>query len=65
MGQLTTENIGSVACETVEASLRGRAVVVPGLLNRSLLWFAGLLPASSKAEIIGTRWRAAQGKIHG
>jgi len=64
MGQLTTKNIGSVAYETVEASLRGRAVVVPGLLNRSLLWFAGLLPASSKAEIIGTRWRAAQGKIH-
>ncbi len=60
MGHLTTENIGSVAYETVEAALRGRAVVVPGFLNRILLWFGGLVPASSLAEIIGTRWRKAQ-----
>jgi short-subunit dehydrogenase len=60
MGHLTTENIGSVAYDTVEAALRGRAVVVPGLLNRVLLWFGGLVPAPSLAEIIGTRWRAAQ-----
>ena len=60
MGQLTTENIGKVAHETVEAALHGRAVVVPGMLNRLLLWLSGLVPAPSVAEIIGTRWRAAR-----
>jgi uncharacterized protein len=62
MGQLTTENIGKVAHETVEAALHGRAVVVPGLLNRLLLSLSGLVPAPSAAEIIGTRWRAAQAR---
>jgi len=60
MGHLTTENIGAVAHETVEAAVRRRAVVVPGLLNRVLLGLSGLVPARSAADIIGTRWRAAQ-----
>src|SRR5574340_11463 len=59
MGQLTTENVGKVAHEAVEAAMRGRAVVVPGYLNRLLLSLSGLLPASSVAEIIGSRWRLA------
>ena len=58
-GQLTTENVGKVAHEAVEAALRGRAVVVPGFLNRLLLSLSGLLPAASVAEIIGGRWRLA------
>jgi len=60
MGQLTTENVGSVACETLDAALRGRAVVIPGFLNRLILGVASLAPAPSVAEMIGTRWRAAQ-----
>lgn len=59
MGQLTTENVGKVAYEAVEGALRGRAVVVPGFLNRLLLALSGILPAASVAEIIGTRWRDA------
>ena len=59
MGQLTTVNVGRAAHEAVEAALRGRAVVVPGFLNRLLLFLSGLLPAASVAEIIGTRWRLA------
>ena len=60
MGQLTTENVGRVAHQTVEAALRGRAIVIPGFLNRLLLGLGGLVPAPSAAEMIGARWRASQ-----
>jgi short-subunit dehydrogenase len=60
MGQLTTENIGSVAHETLNAALRGRAIVIPGFLNRLLPGLGSLVPAPSVADMIGTRWRASQ-----
>lgn len=60
MGQLTTQNIGAVAHQAVEAALAGRATVIPGFLNRLLLFFSGLLPSASIAEIVGARWRLAQ-----
>ena len=60
MGQLTTENVGNVAHETLNAALRGRAVVIPGYLNRLLLGLGSLVPAPSVADMIGTRWRASQ-----
>jgi len=59
MGQLTTENIGSVARQAVEAALRGRAIVVPGFLNRALLWASALVPSTNVADIVGRRWRSA------
>ena len=62
MGQLTTEDIGKVAHETIEAALRGRAIVIPGFLNRTLKWLGGLVPAASVAELVGTRWRTAHQK---
>lgn len=58
-GHLTTEDIGKVAHETIEAAWHGQAIVIPGVLNRLLRWFSGLVPAAIVAEIIGTRWRAA------
>ncbi len=62
MGQLTTEDVGRVAYVTLEAALRGKAIVIPGMLNRTMRWAAGLVPASSVAELIGSRWRAARGR---
>ncbi|HEX8990178.1 MAG TPA: SDR family NAD(P)-dependent oxidoreductase [Anaerolineales bacterium] len=59
-GQLTTEDIGKVAHQTIEAALRGEAVVIPGFLNRLARWLGGLLPAASMAEIVGSRWRLVQ-----
>jgi len=59
MGQLTTENIGSVAYEAVEAALRGRSTVIPGFLNRVLLSLSGLVPSAQIVELMGARWRAA------
>ncbi len=60
MGQLTTQDIGKVAAQTVNAALRGRAVVIPGLLNQLLQGLGGLLPPASLAGLIGKRWRSAR-----
>ena len=62
LGQLTTEDIGKVAHQTIEAALRGKAIVVPGLLNQMARWLGGLVPATTVAEIVGARWRTAQQK---
>jgi short-subunit dehydrogenase len=57
MGQLTTQDIGSVASRTLDQALRGQAVYIPGLLNR-LLWLLGsLTPPVVVAKLIGKRWR--------
>ncbi len=59
MGQLTTQDIGAVAAQTLDQALRGRAVYIPGLFNR-LLWLAGsLVPPRALAKLIGKRWRQA------
>lgn len=60
LGQLTTQDIGKVAHETIEGALRGRAIVIPGFLNRAMRWLGGLVPATSIADIVGSRWRMAQ-----
>jgi short-subunit dehydrogenase len=62
MGQLTTEDIGKVAHQTIEAALRGRAIVIPGFLNQTIKWLGGLIPPIVVAELVGTRWRAAHQK---
>src|SRR5512140_754699 len=62
MRQLTTEDIGKVAHQTIDAALRGQAIVIPGFLNRVVRALGGLLPATSVAEIAGSRWRMAQQK---
>jgi hypothetical protein len=61
MGQITTQNVGSVAAETLEAALRGRAVYIPGALNRVLAVLGGLVPPAWVAHFIGRRWKAARG----
>jgi hypothetical protein len=65
MGQLTTEDIGKVANQTIEAALHGRAIVIPGFLNQALKSLGGLVPSTSLAEIVGWRWRMAHQKSSG
>jgi len=59
MGQLTTQNIGTVASRTLDAALRGRPVVIPGFLNQILQFAGSLVPPVSLANLIGKRWREA------
>lgn len=59
MGQLTTQNIGSVAAGTLDAAHAGRAVYIPGRINRLVQWLGGLVPRLALSKGIGSRWRAA------
>jgi uncharacterized protein len=61
-GQLTTLNTGTVAKVTLDAALKGRAVVIPGLFNRILQVLGGLAPAWLVTNLIGSRWRSAHRK---
>lgn len=62
MGQVTTQNTGTVAAKTLDCALKGRALVIPGLLNSLLQVLGGLLPPSWIAALINHRWRAAREK---
>jgi short-subunit dehydrogenase len=61
-GQLTTVDVGRVANMTLDAALRGRAVVIPGFLNRMLQMLGSLMPAQLVAGLIGSRWSAVREK---
>jgi len=61
-GQLTTMDIGKVASKTIEHALRGRAVYIPGVLNQFIQKAGSLIPSTSLAGLIGSRWRAAYKK---
>ena len=60
MGYLTTQNIGSVANLALDDALRGKAICIPGGLNRFLQIAGSLAPASWVAALIGWRWKAAR-----
>jgi hypothetical protein len=59
-GAVTTVDTKTVARQTVDAAEKGKAVVVPGWLNRVIYTVSRLLPASLTARIAGNRWRIAQ-----
>jgi short-subunit dehydrogenase len=59
LGQLTTQNIGSVAADTLDKALKGAPLYIPGFLNRLLWVFGGLIPPRLLARLIGRRWREA------
>ena len=66
-GQITTLDVGRVANQTLDAALAGRAVVIPGGVNRALRVLGGLLPPRWVAALIGNRWNAVHRKrnLHG
>ncbi|MEN6313324.1 MAG: SDR family NAD(P)-dependent oxidoreductase [Clostridiaceae bacterium] len=58
-GLITTQNVGYVAACTINSALRGKAVYIPGLLNRLLKILGSIVPSSIVARVIGSRWKAA------
>jgi len=60
LGQLTTQNTGTVAAAALDAALKGQAVVVPGRLNRALRVLGSLVPPALVARFVNRRWSAAQ-----
>ncbi|MEA4909574.1 MAG: SDR family NAD(P)-dependent oxidoreductase [Anaerolineaceae bacterium] len=59
MGQLTTQNTGTAAAQTLDAALAGRAVVIPGAVNRLLHFLGGALPPALVARLVAARWEEA------
>lgn len=68
-GYITTMNTGRVAFVTIEAALSGKAVVVPGTINRMVQAVSSLVPTTVKMSFIARRWtsvrsrRIAQGEL--
>jgi hypothetical protein len=55
-GQITTVDVGRVANQTINAALNGKAIVIPGLINRLLQMLGSIIPAGFLARLIGRRW---------
>lgn len=62
MGYVTTENIGAVGSRTLDMALKGKAVVIPGLINRLLMSAGSLMPGTLLARLIHKRWSRAEKK---
>jgi short-subunit dehydrogenase len=55
-GRITTLEVGYIAVKTIDYALKGKAVYVPGIVNRLLLGLSRLFPATFVAKLIGKRW---------
>jgi len=60
IGQLTTRNVGQVARLTIKKALKGKTIVVPGLINQIMRWVGGLIPPVILSGLLGKRWRQAR-----
>jgi short-subunit dehydrogenase len=65
MGRLTTQNIGSVADQTLNAALKGKAICIPGGLNHFLRLASALVPRAAIVNLIGSRWRMTRQRLAG
>ncbi len=61
-GQITTLDVGRVANQTLDAALAGKAVVIPGGVNRALRVLGGMVPPPLVAALINSRWNAVHHK---
>ena len=60
IGQLTTRNVGHVARLTIDQALKGKPIVVPGLINQFMRWAGSLIPPVILSGLLGRRWRSAR-----
>lgn len=61
-GKITTKNVGFVAACTIDASLKGKAVCIPGLMNKFVRLAGSIVPSLWVTQIIGARWKTAHMK---
>lgn len=55
-GRITTLEVGYITSRTIDLALKGRAIYIPGLINRALHGISRLFPATFVARMIGRRW---------
>ncbi len=60
IGQLTTRNVGHVARLTIDQALKGKTIVVPGLINQFMRRAGSLIPPVILSGLLGRRWRSAR-----
>lgn len=63
MGRVSTVNTGKTAAMTIDSALKGKTVVVPGLVNRILRVVSSLIPPTLLARLIGSRWKSARSRV--
>ena len=55
-GRVTTLEVSAIARGTIDAALKGRAIYIPGAVNRVLNALGRHFPAALVARLIGWRW---------
>jgi short-subunit dehydrogenase len=60
LGRLTTWEPERVASVALRQALRGRAVIIPGLINRVIRALGSVAPRWLVVRVIGSRWRKAE-----
>ena len=61
-GDATTNSLEAVARKTLDLSLAGKGLYIPGGLNRILSILGKIIPRSLVAAVIYKRWKRAQSK---
>jgi short-subunit dehydrogenase len=56
VGKATTMDVGRVANQTLNSALAGKAIIIPGLVNRVIRILGMLIPSSLVVRLIGWRW---------
>lgn len=64
MGHLTTLDVGYIAARTLDHALAGRALYIPGIVNRIMRLLGALLPSPTLAYLVGKRWAKSHHKSH-
>ncbi len=59
-GGATTNRLETVTQRTITRVLRGRALYVPGVVNRTIRFFGALVPKRLIARAVFARWQGAQ-----
>jgi hypothetical protein len=57
---MPTRNVGYVARISTGQDLRGKTIVVPGIVNQFMHWAGGRILAVMTSKVLGKRWRAAR-----
>ncbi len=63
MGKITTIDTSKVAKRALDRVYCGRAVFIPGYINRMMLFVSSLVPNTIKARIIYKRWSTRKVKV--
>jgi uncharacterized protein len=58
-GRITTWLLENVAALAIRQAARGKAVIIPGLINRVLRLLGEAVPRRFVVKLIGKRWRDA------